>query len=173
MRPWVVCVCVGVCVCVRGGGRRFLNFASAPGRASASRRVVGFLLCDPFSCPPASAHPDPPAPSDPVSFPRPVRRWAFACRYKQAELVHARFAMLGVAGVLFPEALKGLGLGGPAAQASRARALRFCTTLAEERDRARGMGGNMRTLPAMRGGVASHGLAQCAHSAATDRKSVV
>jgi hypothetical protein len=30
--------------------------------------------------------------------------------------VHARFAMLGVAGVLFPEALKGLGLGGPAAQ---------------------------------------------------------
>ncbi len=37
-------------------------------------------------------------------------------RYQQAELVHCRFAMLGVAGVLFPEVLKGAGLGGPAAQ---------------------------------------------------------
>jgi light-harvesting complex I chlorophyll a/b binding protein 2/light-harvesting complex I chlorophyll a/b binding protein 4 len=36
--------------------------------------------------------------------------------YQQAELVHCRFAMLGVAGVLFPEVLKSAGLGGPAAQ---------------------------------------------------------
>lgn len=35
--------------------------------------------------------------------------------YVQAELVHARFAMLGVAGVLFPELISGIGLGGPAA----------------------------------------------------------
>lgn len=35
--------------------------------------------------------------------------------YVQAELVHCRFAMLGVAGVLFPELLSGAGLGGPAA----------------------------------------------------------
>ena len=33
----------------------------------------------------------------------------------QAELVHARFAMIGAAGVLVPELLKGAGMGGPAA----------------------------------------------------------
>ena len=33
-----------------------------------------------------------------------------ACRYVQAELTHARFAMLGVAGVLAPELLTNLGM---------------------------------------------------------------
>ena len=36
--------------------------------------------------------------------------------YVQAELVHARFAMLGAAGVLAPELLSKIGLGGPVAQ---------------------------------------------------------
>ena len=36
-------------------------------------------------------------------------------RYQQAELQNGRWAMLGVAGVLFPELLASAGLGGPAA----------------------------------------------------------
>jgi hypothetical protein len=36
--------------------------------------------------------------------------------YQQAELVHARFAMLGVAGILVPDLFRSIGLGGPAAQ---------------------------------------------------------
>ena len=38
------------------------------------------------------------------------------CRYQQAELQNGRWAMLGTAGVLFPELLSNLGTGGPAAQ---------------------------------------------------------
>jgi Chlorophyll A-B binding protein len=37
-------------------------------------------------------------------------------RYQQAELQNGRWAMLGTAGVLFPEILSNLGTGGPAAQ---------------------------------------------------------
>ena len=36
-------------------------------------------------------------------------------RYAQAELVHARFAMLGVAGMLLPELVAGLGVQWPGA----------------------------------------------------------
>lgn len=36
--------------------------------------------------------------------------------YQQAELVHARFAMLGVAGILVPDLFHSVGAGGPAAQ---------------------------------------------------------
>ena len=36
--------------------------------------------------------------------------------YQQAELVHARFAMLGVAGILVPDLFHSIGAGGPAAQ---------------------------------------------------------
>lgn len=38
------------------------------------------------------------------------------CRYVQAELVHARFAMLGAAGILVPDLFHAIGAGGPAAQ---------------------------------------------------------
>ena len=37
-------------------------------------------------------------------------------RYQQAELQNGRWAMLGTAGVLFPEILSNAGTGGPAAQ---------------------------------------------------------
>jgi len=37
-------------------------------------------------------------------------------RYQQAELQNGRWAMLGAAGVLFPDLLHSAGLGGPAAQ---------------------------------------------------------
>lgn len=37
------------------------------------------------------------------------------CRYAQAELVHSRFAMLAVAGILFPELLSNMGLSWPGA----------------------------------------------------------
>lgn len=36
--------------------------------------------------------------------------------YQQAELVHARFAMLGAAGILVPDLFHQIGAGGPAAQ---------------------------------------------------------
>lgn len=38
-----------------------------------------------------------------------------ACRYAQAELVHSRFAMLAVAGILVPELLSNIGLSWPGA----------------------------------------------------------
>ena len=44
-----------------------------------------------------------------------ITRFACTFRYQQAELQNGRWAMLGSAGVLFPELLNGLGTGGPAA----------------------------------------------------------
>lgn len=58
----------------------------------------------------------PPLNNPSSSIPPPLSPSSCPHRYQQAELVHCRFAMLGVAGVLVPDLFRGIGLGGPAAQ---------------------------------------------------------
>lgn len=78
----------------RGSGAR-----ARRGRTCAARRL---------GAPTLAPHTPPPTPQ---GVEKDKLRW-----YQQAELVHARFAMLGVAGILVPDLFHSVGAGGPAAQ---------------------------------------------------------